>query len=131
MFNSMEENKEISALFHLIDDPDEEVYTTVCDRIVSFGKEIIPNLEHLWENTPAEDIQERIELLIHRLHYDELRMDMTEWSGKEYPDLIEGALLAARYKYPDLHASPIIQEIEKFRRNIWVELNSYLTARNS
>ena len=57
----MEENKEISALFHLIDDPDEEVFTTVSDRIISFGKEIIPNLESLWENTPAEDVQERIE----------------------------------------------------------------------
>ena len=34
----MEENKEISALFHLIDDPDEEVFTTVSERIVSFGK---------------------------------------------------------------------------------------------
>jgi regulator of sirC expression with transglutaminase-like and TPR domain len=124
----MEQNNEISALFHLIDDPDEEVYTTVSDRIISFGKEIIPNLENLWENTPAEEVQERIELLIHRLHYDELKLDMAEWHGKEYPDLVEGALLAARYKFPDLHTSPIIQEIEKFRRNIWLELNSYLTA---
>lgn len=124
----MEQNNEISALFHLIDDPDEEVYTTVSDRIISFGKEIIPNLENLWENTPAEEVQERIEFLIHRLHYDELKLDMAEWHGKEYPDLVEGALLAARYKYPDLHTSPIIQEIEKFRRNIWLELNSYLTA---
>ncbi len=124
----MEQNNEISALFHLIDDPDEEVFTTVSDRIISFGKEIIPNLENLWENSPAEDVQERIELLIHRLHYDELKLDMAEWHGKEYPDLVEGALLAARYKYPDLHTSPIIQEIEKFRRNIWLELNSYLTA---
>ncbi|HSF46285.1 MAG TPA: hypothetical protein VLA58_09755, partial [Chitinophagaceae bacterium] len=107
----MEENKEISALFHLIDDPDEEVFTTVSDKIISFGKEIIPNLEHLWENTPVEEVQERIELLIHRLHYDELRLDLTDWGSKEYPDLVEGALLAARYKFPDLHVTPIIQEI--------------------
>jgi hypothetical protein len=33
-----------------------------------------------------------------------------------------------RYKYPDLQAHTIIQEIEKFRRNIWLEINSYLTA---
>ena len=124
----MEENREISALFHLIDDPDEEVFTTVSDRIISFGKEIIPNLESLWENTPAEEVQERIESLIHRLHYKELHFDFQEWSRKEYQDLIEGALLVSRFKYPDLHTSPIIQEIEKFRRNIWLELNSYLTA---
>jgi regulator of sirC expression with transglutaminase-like and TPR domain len=124
----MEENKEISALFHLIDDPDEEVFTTVSDRIISFGKDIIPNLENLWENTPAESVQERIEILIHRLHYSELTADFREWNRKEYPDLIEGALLAARYKYPDLHVTPVQQEIDKLRRNIWLELNSYLTA---
>ena len=124
----MQENKEISALFHLIDDPDEEVFTTVSDRIISFGKEIIPNLENLWENTPVENIQERIETLIHRLHYSELHLDFQEWNRKEYQDLIEGALLVSRFKFPDLHTAPLIQEVEKFRRNIWLELNSYLTA---
>ena len=48
-FIVMKENKEISALLHLIDDPDEFVYNAVSDKIISFGKEIIPNLEHLWE----------------------------------------------------------------------------------
>ena len=56
----MQENKEISALFHLIDDPDEEVFSSVSERIVSIGRAIIPNLEHLWENTPDESIQGRI-----------------------------------------------------------------------
>ena len=31
----MQENKEISALFHLIDDPDEDVFCTVSEKIVS------------------------------------------------------------------------------------------------
>lgn len=124
----MDENKEISALLHLIDDPDEEVFSTVSERIVSLGKEIIPNLENLWENTPAEEVQERIELLIHRLHYEELQMDFREWHRKESPDLLDGALLVSRYKFPDLQTPSVVSEIEKFRRNIWLELNSYLTA---
>ena len=57
----METNKEISALFHLIDDPDEEVFDAVSQKIVDYGKPIIPNLEHLWETTPNEEIQLRIE----------------------------------------------------------------------
>ena len=68
----MKENNEIIALLHLIDDPDEDVYSTVSDKIISFGKDIIPNLEHLWENTSSEEVQERIELLIHRLHFRDL-----------------------------------------------------------
>ena len=43
----MEETREISALMNLIDDPDKEVFETVSNRIVSYGKIIIPNLEHL------------------------------------------------------------------------------------
>ena len=53
----MEETREISALFHLIDDPDDEVFTTVSDRIISMGTSIIPNLEHLWETTPDEGVR--------------------------------------------------------------------------
>lgn len=123
----MEPNREISALFTLLDDPDIEVYTTVSDRIISFGKEIIPNLENLWENTIEEDVQERIEMLIHRLHFQDLQMEFTHWSGKVHPELLEGALLVSKYKFPDIHTSPFNSEIEKLRRNIWLELNSYLT----
>lgn len=122
----MTENKEISALFHLIDDPDEYVYNTVSDRIISFGKDIIPNLEQLWENTSNEEIQERIELLIHRLHFRDLNTDLLNWKDGE-ADLLQGALLVARYHYPDLQTIQVQQEIEKLRRNIWLELNNYLT----
>jgi len=122
----LKENKEITALLHLIDDPDEDVYNTVSDRIISFGKDIIPNLESLWENTTNEEIQERIELLIHRLHFRDLTDDFTEWAAGD-ADLLEGALLVARYHYPDLDATAVYQDMEKLRRNTWLELNNYLT----
>jgi hypothetical protein len=124
--DSLEENKEISALFNLIDDPDEEVYMTISDKIISFGKEIIPNLENLWEVTSNENIQERIELLIHTLHFKELGDDFTNWKDTE-GDILSGAILCARYHYPEMNISSVKQEIEKIRKNIWLELNNYLT----
>jgi len=123
----MEENKEISALFHLIDDPDEEVFGVVSNRIINYGKGIIPNLENLWENTISGDIQERIELLIHRLHYRDLTEDIIEWNANTHQDLLTGAILVARFQYPELTTAAVYQEIEKLRRNTWLELNSYLT----
>ncbi len=122
----MKDNNEIIALLHLIDDPDEDVYETVCDKIFTLGKDIIPNLENLWENTSNDEIQERIEILIHRLHFRDLTDDFIKWAAKE-PDLINGAILVARYHYPDMDAGFIYQEIEKLRRNTWLELNNYLT----
>lgn len=124
----MNETKEISALFHLIDDPDEEVFSTVANRIVGYGKPIIPNLENLWENTPQEAVQLRIELLIHRLHYKDLLADFTQWASMKEPDLLSGAILVARFQYPDLVVSQVLQEVEKLRRNVWLELNTYLTS---
>jgi hypothetical protein len=123
----MKETKEINALFTLIDDPDDEVYSTVSNRIIGFGKGIIPNLENLWENTLSEEVQERIEMLIHRLHFTDLTNDIAEWSKSAYHDLLFGALLVAKFQYPDLHTTPVLQEIEKIRRNVWLELNNYLT----
>lgn len=122
----MVENKEISALFHLIDDPDEEVFDTVSNKIISFGKGIIPNLENLWEHTNTEDIQGRIELLIHKLHFRDLTNDFISWKDGNC-ELLRGALLTAQYQYPEMQASQALQEIEKLRRNIWLELNNYLT----
>jgi hypothetical protein len=123
----MHETTELNALFTLIDDPDEEVYSTVSEKIVGYGKGIIPNLENLWETTLSADVQERIEMIIHRLHYTDLTRDITEWRDGAYHDLLFGSLLVCKFQYPDLHTTPVLQEIEKIRRNIWLELNSFLT----
>jgi regulator of sirC expression with transglutaminase-like and TPR domain len=122
----LNETKEISALLHLIDDPDEDVYGVVSTKILSIGKSIIPHLEHLWENTPEENIQERIELIIHKLHFNDLTDDFVSWKNGG-ADLLKGALLVARYHYPEFKEQQPLQEIEKLRRNIWLELSSYLT----
>jgi regulator of sirC expression with transglutaminase-like and TPR domain len=66
-------------------------------------------------------------MLIHRLHYTDLVNDLTEWRDSAYHDLLFGALLVAKFQYPELQTTPVLQEIEKIRRNVWLELNSFLT----
>lgn len=122
----MQENKEIQALLKLIDDPDEVVYETVSNKIISFGKDIIPNLENYWENTSNSALQEKIESLIHQLQFSDLTNEFNKWNT-EYPDLLAGAMLVSKYVYPTMDTTIIFKEIEKLRRNIWLELNSYLT----
>lgn len=124
----MEETSEINALLNLLEDPDHEVFDTVSTRIVSFGRPIIPNLEQLWEATTDHVVQEKIELLIHRLHFLELQQDFIAYANSPVQELLQGALLVARYQYPDLLSKPVIDEIDKIKRHVWLELNSYLTA---
>jgi regulator of sirC expression with transglutaminase-like and TPR domain len=103
------------------------VFSTVSTRIVDYGRGIIPNLENLWENSPSEDVQERIEMLIHKLHYNDLAIDFTQWKENPYHDLLFGSLLVAKFQYPELVTAPVLQELERIRRNVWLELNSFLT----
>jgi hypothetical protein len=120
-------NNEISALFNLLDDPDEEIFSAVSDKLCSYGKTVIPQLENLWENTPSTETQERIEQIIHRLQFVDLKKEFENWARNDDPELLFGAYLVARYQYPDTDPAPILAEVEKIRRNIWLELNSYLT----
>ena len=64
---------EITALFQLIDDPDEEVFNTISDRLLDYGSPIIPDLENLWENTLDETTLERIERMIYKLRLHDLK----------------------------------------------------------
>ena len=123
----MEQTKEIKALFTLIDDPDEEIYSSISEKIVAYGKVIIPNLEHLWETTLSEDVQQRIEGIIQRLHFTDLLQDFTCWKNTTPHDLLSGALLLGKLEYPDMSSTVALQDLEKMRRNIWLELNSFLT----
>jgi regulator of sirC expression with transglutaminase-like and TPR domain len=65
--------------------------------------------------------------LIHRLQLQDLQNDLVEWKGSAHPDLLAGALLCTRFQYPDLTIAPVLAELEKLRRNVWLELNNYLT----
>lgn len=123
----MKQSKEILALLRLIDDPDGEVYDMVAEKLLNYGRDIIPKLEQLWEVTADESVQERIELLIHRVHFQDLQKEFFEWSHSKQPELLRGAILVAKYQFPSLNVPSILAQFDQIRRNIWLELNNYLT----
>lgn len=123
----MNESKEITALFHLMDDPDEDVFSRVTDRIISLGNAIIPNLENLSESSTDPRVQERVEVLIHQLLFRDLTSEITEWK-KNPKSLLAAALMISKFGDPDFSLENTRKELEKIRRNIWLELNNFLTS---
>lgn len=110
-----------------MDDPDPEVYDTVANQLLHYGKEIIPSLEHFWETADDEGLQERIAQLIHRVHFQDLQKDFLAWSHAPQPEILRGAILVARYQYPELNLPFLLTQFDQIRRNLWLELNNYLT----
>lgn len=119
--------KEISVLLYLVDDPDNEVFETVAGKLLGYGKEIIPQLEELWETTTDAQVQYRIENLIHRALFQDLQTGFADWAKDKQGTLLDGAIWIARYRFPDTDADLIISEIEQIQKNIWLELNHYLS----
>ena len=52
---------EINALIDLLDDPDAEVFNNIRARLISYGEEVIPELESAWEASFNNVVQTRIE----------------------------------------------------------------------
>lgn len=126
MKEHLKEN-ELSALINLLDDPDEEVYRHVTDRLISLGTAIIPSLEEAWEKTFDPNLHFRLEELIHLIQFETLLKDLKRWTKKRSDNLLEGAILVSRYQYPDLSVSKINAHIERISKEIWLEMNYNLT----
>lgn len=126
MKSHLKEN-ELSALINLLDDPDEEVYRHVTDRLIALGTAIIPSLEAAWEKTFNPDLHYRLEELIHLIQFETVVKDLRRWVKKRQDNLLEAAIIIARYQYPDLSIAKINAQIEKLSKEIWLEMNYNLT----
>lgn len=120
-------NNTIQALLSLMDDSDMEVYSIVTEHICQYGKGIIPHLESLWECTAENSVQERIELLIHQIQYQGLEQEFIDWKSGDRK-LEDGAMLVARFQYPDLNVEQLKEKILKLWKTVWLELNDQLTS---
>jgi regulator of sirC expression with transglutaminase-like and TPR domain len=126
-FEAMTDN-ELNALINLLEDPDEDVFTTVKDQILSMGSDVIPALEQVWENTFNNILQSRIEDVIHTIQMEQVKAELLLWVETGGNDLLAGTLLISRYQYPDLDTEYVRKQIDLIKRDVWLEINPNLTA---
>ncbi len=112
----------------LLDEPDDKIFGTIRDRIFAHGILAIPELETAWENAFDPLIQHRIENLIHQIQFESLKLALQKWARYEHHDLMQGALLVAKFQYPDLDTGAVIKKIGQISQDIWLELNQNLTG---
>lgn len=124
----MSNENNIEALIHLIDDPDEDIFLHVRDRLRQYGPDAIPFLENSWgEKDYGLIFLNRVEQLIHDIQFDHTKKCLDDWMRSE-KDLLEGAIIIAKYQYPGLDDEIIQEFFQTIRKDIWMELNPRMTA---
>lgn len=114
--------REIESLIKLLDDPDIEIAQHVEEKILSYGNDVIEFLENAWEQSFDAILQERIENLIHKIQFQNVKHELSLWLLGGAFDLLQGLLIINRYQYPDLDEQKIRTQIEDIKREIWMQL---------
>lgn len=122
----MERNK-VLALITLLDDPSDEIFSTVEGELLKEEVDIVPDLEKAWESTYDSTYQRRLENLIHTLQFKDVKGRLRQWLAAP-EDLLYGAWLVARYQYPGLRYEELDLKLNQLRKDVWLELNDHLTA---
>ena len=120
--------EEIKALLKLLDDPDEQIFNMISEKLIKQGNSVIPQLEKTWENSFDEKIQARLETLIQEIQQNSVKYGLTDWKKEEQDNLFKGAFLIARHQYPDLNYEYYDKMLEEIKKDIWLEINDNLTA---
>ena len=119
----------IQALIRLVDDPDDHIYEHVREELIRCGTSALPFLENTWENDLfGNNHHNRIDDIIRDIQFEEVQKELNNWLNSSDKDLLKGACIIAKYEFPDLDETEIIDLIQNIRRDIWLELNDNQTA---
>ena len=119
---------EIKALIALLEDPDNEIFTVVSNKLFQMGGIVIPYLEKAWETCINQEMQSKMENLIHEIQYNNVFEELKQWKDEGATDNLKGAYIVAKFQYPDLKFEAIEKSIDKITKDVWIELNDNLTA---
>lgn len=118
---------ELQALVRLIDEPDDEMYSIIEERILEHGIDILPLLRETLENSFRDLVQRRLKRVIGQINMGYVKDELVVWKKMGAKNLMHGLYLIARYHYPDLELITVKQYIAEIQHDIWIEMNSRLT----
>lgn len=115
-------HKEVESLIRLLDDPDLEIASHVEQKLLSYGNDVIDQLESAWAQSLDTLLQERIENLVHKIQFLDVKRELELWYIGGAFDLLQGMLIVNKYQYPDLDEQKVINHIEDIKRDIWMQM---------
>jgi regulator of sirC expression with transglutaminase-like and TPR domain len=127
MHTYMKATSEIHALLQLLDDPDDVVYDTISNKIISFGKPIVPNLEQQLLQTIDPIQVQKITDLICKLNFEDVKLEFTNWVRSDQHNLTEVLLILNNFQFNQTYETETRKFIKTIYQSAWLEMNHYLS----
>lgn len=121
------EVRDLKALISLVDEPDLRIYQEISGKILSYGNNALFYLEEAWENSLDNEFRVRINELIHKIVFIEIQEGLSNWVDKGADNLLHPHILISRLQYPDIKEDLIRAQIDKIKKDIWLEINNDTT----
>lgn len=120
-------DNELNGLIRLLDDPDNEVFQIIEKNLLDRGISVVSELEKAWENSTNHFIHSRIENIIHKIQFTDVKENLQKWLKSSEKNLLEGAFYIARYQYPDLSYETLREQMARIKNDIWRDILKNLT----
>lgn len=118
----------LDSLIALLDDPDHSVSQAVQNELLKENISIVDHLEHVWETSLDELVQKRLEFVIQQIQLNDTKEKIRNWADQPELDLFEGFFLISRHQYPEMKLKSIQIQLEKIKKDIWLEFRNSLTS---
>src|SRR3569833_2294970 len=113
---------EINSLIKLLDDPDNEIFEHIHEKLLSYGSDAIDYLESAREQAFDPILQDRIANLVHEIQIRNIKEGLKLRYQSGSFDLLQGVHTINKYQYPDLDEQNVINQIEAIIRYVWLQM---------
>ncbi len=124
----MTERNELNAIIQLLEDPDQEVYEVVSNKLVEYGTSLVPSLLQVQYASTSDLMQERIDVIIHQIQLKDAIAQFKQWQSSSNPSVIDGLMIVSSIINVQFDKEATLQLFEQIRKSCWLELNHYLTS---
>ena len=122
------QKKNLKALISMLDEPDEKIFNTLRNQVLSYKYEAYPILQDAWMAANDLLVTGRLEHLMEEVNFRFISVKFTKWLSEKNDDILEPLLLINRLGVPDIDTNKVRKEVETLIKDTWLEINNGLTA---